>query len=109
MANFQKELGRILGYKLALSSAYHPQTDGETERVNQEIETYLRIYCGENPSSWANNIPMVEFVHNIRPHSTTGKSPFQLIMGYQPQALPDITNKTDLPAVEKRLDELVKA
>ena len=108
-ANFQKELGRILGYELALSSAYHPQTDGETERVNQEIETYLRIYCGENPSSWADNIPMAEFVHNIRPHSTTGKSPFQLIMGYQPQALPDISNKTDLPAIEKRLDELVKA
>ena len=108
-ANFQKELGRILGYELALSSAYHPQTDGETEQVNQEIETYLRIYCGENPSSWADNIPMAEFVHNIRPHSTTGKSPFQLIMGYQPQALPDISNKTDLPAIEKRLDELVKA
>ena len=52
---------------------------------------------------------MAEFIHNIRPHSTTGKSPFQLIMGYQPQALPDITNKTDLPAVEKRLNELVKA
>ena len=51
---------------------------------------------------------MAEIVHNIRPHSTTGKSPFQLIMGYQPQALPDITNKTDLPAVEKRLDELTK-
>ena len=108
-ANFQKELGRILGYELALSSAYHPQTDGETERVNQEIETYLRIYCGENPSSWANNIPMAEFVHNIRPHSTTGKFPFQLIMGYQPQALPDITNKSDLPAVEKRLNKLIKA
>ena len=52
---------------------------------------------------------MAEFVHNIRPHSTTGKSPFYLIMGYKPQALPDITNKTDLPAVEKQLDELVKA
>ena len=52
---------------------------------------------------------MAEFVHNIRPHSTTSKSPFYLIMGYEPQALPDITNKTNLPAVEKRLDELVKA
>ena len=41
---------------------------------------------------------MAEFV---RPHSTTGKSPFYLIMGYEPQALPNITNKTDLPAVEK--------
>ena len=69
----------------------------------------MRIHCGENPSSWADNIPMAEFVHNIQPHSTTGKSPFQLIMGYQPQALPDISNKTDLPAIEKRLNELIKA
>ena len=108
-AKFQKELGRILGYELALSSAYHPQTDGETERVNQEVKTYLWIFCRSNPSEWAEQIPMAEFVHNIRPHSTTSKSPFYLIMGYEPQALPDITNKTNLPAIEKRLNELVKA
>ena len=52
---------------------------------------------------------MAEFIHNIRPHSTTGKSLFYLIMGYEPQALPDFTNKTDLPTIEKRPDELVKA
>ena len=73
-AKFQKELGRILGYELALSSAYHPQTDGETERVNQEVETYLWIFCGSNPSEWAEQIPMAEFIHNIQTHSTTGKS-----------------------------------
>ena len=100
-ARFQKELRRILGYELALSSAYHHQTDRETERVNQEIKTYLRIFCGPNPSKWAEQVPMAEFVHNIRPHSTTSKSPFYLIMGYELQALPNITNKTDLPAVEK--------
>ena len=100
-AKFQKELGRILRYKLALSSAYHPQTDGETKRVNQEVKTYLQIFCGSNPSEWAEQIPMAEFVHNIRPHSTTGKSLFYLIMGYELQALPDITNKTDLPTIER--------
>ena len=73
-AKFQKELGRILGYELALLSAYHPQTDGETERVNQEVETYLWIFCGSNPSEWAEQIPMAEFIHNIQTHSTTGKS-----------------------------------
>ena len=107
-AKFQKELGRILRYKLALSLAYHPQTDGETKRVNQEIKTYLQIFCGSNSLEWTEQIPMAKFVHN-RPHSVTGKSPFYLIMGYEPQALPDITNKTNLPAVEKRLDEIVKA
>ena len=64
-AKFQKELRRILGYELALSSAYHPQTDGETERVNQEIKTYLQIFCGSNPSEWTEQIPMAEFIHNI--------------------------------------------
>ena len=108
-AKFQKELVRILGYELALSLAYHPQTNGETERVNQEIEIYLRIVCGASPSKWANHIPMAKFVHNTRPHSSTSKSPFQLIMGYKPQALPNITNKTDLLAIEKRLNDLVKA
>ena len=106
---FQKELGRILRYELALSSTYHPQTDGETERVNQEIETYLWIFFRSNPSEWSKQIPMAKFVHNIQPHSTTSKSPFYLIMGYKPQALPDITNKTNLPTVEKWLNELTKA
>ena len=50
-STFTKKLGRILGYKLALSTTYHPQTDGETECVNQEIETYLQIYCRDNPTS----------------------------------------------------------
>jgi hypothetical protein len=40
-----KELGRLLDYEVALSTAYHPQTDGQTEHLNQELETYLRIYC----------------------------------------------------------------
>ena len=108
-AQFQRELGRILRYKLTLSSAYHPKTDGETERVNQELETYLWIFCGSNPSEWADQTPMAEFVHNIQPHSTTRKSPFYLMMGYEPQALPNIANKTDLPTVEKWLNKLIKA
>ena len=106
---FQRELRRILRYNLALSSTYHPQTNGETERFNQELETYLRIFCGSNPSDWAEKIPMAEFIHNIWPHSTTSKSPFYLIMGYEPQALPNITNKTNLPTVEKWLNKLIKA
>ena len=52
---------------------------------------------------------MAKFVHNIHPYSTTQKTPFYLMMGYKPQALPDITNKTDLPAIKKQLDALAKA
>ena len=60
-SSFARELGKLLKYDLSLSTAYHPQSDGETERVNQEIETYLRIFCGNNPGSWANNISHAEF------------------------------------------------
>ena len=63
-SKFAKELGRILQYDLALSTAYHPQINGETERVNQEIETYLRIFCGSKPTTWAESITHAEFTHN---------------------------------------------
>ena len=62
-STFTKELGKLLSYELALSTAYHPQTDGETEHVNQEVETYLRIFCGSNPASWAQHITLAEFTH----------------------------------------------
>ena len=105
-ANFAKELGRILGYEISLSTAYHPQTDGETERLNQEIETYLRIFCGSHPETWTDHIPMAEFIHNHRPHSTTGKSPFYLMLGYEPQAIPSIIETAHLPALEEHLRNL---
>jgi hypothetical protein len=44
--------------------AYHPQTDGTTERVNQEIEAYLSIYCSADPTKWKNSLSMLEFTHN---------------------------------------------
>ena len=53
-----------LGIESALSTAFHPQTDGGTERVNQEIEAYLSTYCTTNPEIWATALPILEFVHN---------------------------------------------
>ena len=104
--NFAKELGHILGYEISLYTAYHPQTDGETERLNQEVETYLRIFCSSHPETWTDHIPMAEFVHNHRPHSTTSKSPFYLMLSCEPQAIPSIIESTHLPALEERLRNL---
>ena len=104
---FAKELGKILSYELALSTAYHPQTNGETEQVNQEIETYLRIFCGSNPTSWAQHITLAEFMHNHCPHSITNQLPFFLMMGYEPCALPTIISDTSLPAVQDRLNSFL--
>ena len=106
-STFTKELGKLLGYELALSTAYHPQTDGETECVNQEVETYLRIFCGSNPASWAQHITLAEFTCNHHPHSVTNQLPFFLMMGYELHALPTIISKTSLPAVQDHLHSLL--
>jgi len=68
---FAKELARLLEYDVALSTTYHPQTDGESERVNQELETYLRIFCQGQPTRWSDLLPMAEFSHNSATHSVT--------------------------------------
>ena len=96
---FATELARILGYNLKLSTVYHPQMDGETERVNQEIETYLRLFCQGQPDKWSNLVPMAEFAHNSATHSSTQKSPFSLILGYEPRNYPKI-GQTVLPSLE---------
>ena len=81
---FTMELAHILGYDLKLSTAYHPQTDGETKQVNQEVETYLRMFCQGQPDKWSEFIPMAEFAHNLATHSSTQRSPFSLILRYEP-------------------------
>jgi len=62
--NSFKELLNILGIKSALSTAYHPQTDGMTEQTNQEIEAYLSIYCTSYPEDWPKALYLMEFTHN---------------------------------------------
>ena len=66
--------------------AYHPQTDGEMERVNQELDLALRLYYANNPDTWAKLLPQFEFVHNQRTYSVTGKSPFKLLYGLDRKA-----------------------
>ena len=106
---FTKELGKLLNYNLSLSTTYHPQSDGETEQVNQEIETYLQIFCRNNPTSWMNSITHAEFTHNHRPHSVTSQLPFFLMMGYEPHVLPSVIQNSAIPAVETRLKNLTAA
>ena len=91
-----------------MSTAYHPQTDGATERVMQEIQAYLSIYCIANPSDWTSAIPTLEFVHNSRPHADRKQSPFELIMGYQPKGMPQTFSPSKVPSIEERMERLTK-
>ena len=105
---FAQELARLLQYNVKLSTAYHPQTDGQMERTNQEVETYLRIFCANNPQKWTDFLPTAEFHHNSVPHSSTKVSPFSLLHGYEPRAYPPL-GKTFIPTLENRLTTLEKA
>ena len=78
-----RELAWLLKYDIRLSTAYHPQTDGQTERTNQEIETYLQIFCTNNPWSWPDLLPTAKFQHNSAPHHSTKTSLFSLMLRYE--------------------------
>ncbi|CAI7799696.1 unnamed protein product [Closterium sp. NIES-54] len=83
-SKFWKELMGLLGTKLAMSSAYHPQTDGQTERLNQVVEQLLRTACKDDVSHWDKQLPTLEFAYNNASHAATGKSPFFLCFGREP-------------------------
>ena len=103
-----QELCRLLGINSKMSTAYHPQTDGQSERTNQEIEAYLRLYCSNHPQNWSYHIGNMEFSHNSAPHSVTKKSPFELLLGYQPQAIPHTPLVTSHPTLQQRLDQMTE-
>ena len=105
-SKFAREMGNSLGVKLKFSTAYHPQTDGQTERVNQELETYLRILCANHPDKWPEYLPLAEFTHNNRIHSAIHMSPFQAIMGYEPRTIPTTFPETSVPSVNQRIKNL---
>jgi transposase InsO family protein len=81
VSRFSHELSELLGITTTPSTAYHPQTDGQTERVNQEIETYLRVFINHRQDNWADWIPIAEFSYNNRIHSATHHTPFELDTG----------------------------
>jgi hypothetical protein len=104
-----QELGKLLGIKIAMSTAHHPQTDGATERSNQEIEAYLSIFCGNNPSAWRSLLPTLEFTYNSKPHASQKHSPAYLLMGFDPVSIPTAYPKTNVPSVQERLSLLDQA
>ncbi|CAI7803237.1 unnamed protein product [Closterium sp. NIES-54] len=83
-SKFWKELMGLLGTKLAMSSAYHPQTDGQIERLNQVVEQLLRTACKDDVSHWDTQLPTLEFAYNNASHAATGKTPFFLCYGREP-------------------------
>jgi len=84
IAHFTRELYCLLGIKLASSTAWHPQTNGQIEHVNQELDQYLRLFMNEWQDDWYDLLPMAEFQHNNHIHSATQQPPFLLDTGQLP-------------------------
>ena len=101
------ELLKLLGIKSALSTAYHPQTDGTTERMNQEIEAYLSIYCASHPEDWTQALHTLEFTHNNRRHADRQNTPFELMFGESPVAIPLSFENTKYPTMEDKMKTLL--
>nr|GEU76829.1 retrotransposon-related protein [Tanacetum cinerariifolium] len=84
LSTFWKEIFSLQGSKLKFSSAYHPETDGQTEVVNHSLETYLRCFAAEQPKNWSFWLPWGEFWHNISFHVSTNTTPFEVVYGRAP-------------------------
>jgi len=104
-SKFMKDFTKVLGTKRKLSMAYHPQTDGQTERINQEIGTFLRHYVNYKQDDWTEWLAMAEFAYNDKKHAATGKTPFELNFGRHPWK-GDLMVQTEIPRVKESTKNL---
>ena len=78
---FSKALATLLGVGLTPSTTHHPQTNGQTEHVNQEIKTYLHVFINHHQDDWADWLPIAEFAYNNHIHSLSGEGPVPVRSG----------------------------
>jgi hypothetical protein len=108
MSKFIQAACKVMGINHAPSTAYHPRTDGQSERSNQWLETAIRFITDQKQRNWAPYLPIAQFAHNNWPSDTTRKSPFFLLMGFNPRA--DWVHATSpIPRVTLRLEQLKEA
>ena len=105
VSNFWRHLCAITGTKRKLSSAYHPQTDGQTEIVNKELKRVLRTFCNHFQTDWVGLLPFAEFAGNYHPSASTGISPFQVARGYLPRLSFDSPDEEE---TEGPLDQIAR-
>ena len=100
VSRFWKAFCKLVGATVSLSSGHHPQTNGQTERLNQSLETGLRCLVSQSPTTWSNHLIWVEYAHNSLPCSSSNMSPFQCAYGYQPPLFPALEEEVGVPCAE---------
>src|SRR3954454_24480512 len=101
---FTKCLSKLVGIKQRLSTAFHPQTDGQTECTNQTLEQYLRVYCNFEQSNWVDLLPLAQFAYNNSVQASTHATPFFAMHGYHPRMSAERAAKRDVVAAADRVD-----
>lgn len=90
----------LLGVTISLTSGYHPQSNGQTERKIQEIGRFLRTFCHDRQNSWNQFLGWAEYAQNSLRQGSTGLTPFQCVLGFQPPLFPWSGDPSDVPAVD---------
>ncbi|GJT42535.1 putative mitochondrial protein [Tanacetum coccineum] len=104
LSNFWKDLFAELKVKLKLSTAYHPQTDGQTEVVNRSLGCYLRCMCGEKPKEWVKWLSLAEFWYNTNYHTSTKTTPYEAVYCQTPPIhVPYIPGDSRVEEVDRTL------
>ena len=109
VSNFMRELNKLLGIHTSPSTAYHPQSDGQTERANQEVEQYLRVFVNHRQDDWAEWLALAEFCYNNRIQASTRQTPFMLNTGRNPRLGTEPIRNTRLESVAKFVENMESA
>ncbi|KAJ8324255.1 hypothetical protein O5D80_8742 [Batrachochytrium dendrobatidis] len=107
-SHFWQALCKGLGIRTRLSTAFHPQTDGQTERVNQVINQYLRCYTSYQQDDWVSLLPLAEFAYNNLEHASIRSSPFLATYGYHPRIeFPTLLESSiNVPSAQERIQHI---
>jgi hypothetical protein len=108
ISKFWTRLFELLGADVSLTSGYHCQTNGQTERLNQVLEQYLRCYTSYRQNDWSHLLPLAEFSYNNSQHSATNLSPFFALRGYHPKFDPAVPSTAQVPRAESYVKNITE-